>query len=63
MGGVFTIGMLMQQRYNLCTTDAMQAKVTIPLHGFTPELLQGPNETFLPQQGVIYLIEAILNEK
>ncbi|WP_381426438.1 MBL fold metallo-hydrolase [Sporosarcina thermotolerans] len=42
--------------------DAMQAKVTIPLHGFTPELLQGPNQTFLPQTGVIYPISTLLKE-
>ena len=43
--------------------DAMQAKVTIPLHGFTPELLQGPNQTFLPETGVIYPITTLLKEK
>ncbi|WP_239431805.1 MBL fold metallo-hydrolase [Sporosarcina sp. ACRSL] len=43
--------------------DAMQAKVTIPLHGFTPELLQGPNETFLPETGVVYPIASLLKEK
>ncbi|MDW0115639.1 MBL fold metallo-hydrolase [Sporosarcina thermotolerans] len=43
--------------------DAMQAKVTIPLHGFTPELLQGPNQTFLPEKGEIYPISTLLGEK
>ena len=43
--------------------DAMQAKVTIPLHGFTPELLQGPHQTFLPQTGVIYPITTLLKEQ
>ena len=43
--------------------DAIQAKVTIPLHGFTPELLQGPKETFLPQIGVVYPITTLLNDK
>ena len=43
--------------------DAMQAKVTIPLHGFTPELLQGPHQTFLPQQGVVYPITTLLKEQ
>lgn len=44
-------------------TDAMQAKVTIPLHGFTPELLQGPNVTFLPETGIIYPISTLLEEE
>jgi ribonuclease J len=43
--------------------DAMQAKVTIPLHGFTPELLQGPNQTFLPEKGIIYPITTLLGER
>lgn len=41
--------------------DAMQAKVTIPLHGFTPELLQGPYKTFLPKMGIIYPVSAIID--
>ena len=43
--------------------DAMQAKVTIPLHGFTPELLQGPYKTFLPETGVIYPVSTLIEEK
>ncbi|MBS4201204.1 hypothetical protein KHA93_16320 [Bacillus sp. FJAT-49732] len=40
--------------------DAMQAKVTIPLHGFTPELLTGPYQTFLPEINKIYPISSLL---
>ncbi|SES40763.1 MBL fold metallo-hydrolase [Psychrobacillus sp. OK032] len=43
--------------------DAMQAKVTIPLHGFTPELLQGPYKTFLPETGTIYPVSELIEEK
>lgn len=43
--------------------DNMQAKVTIPLHGFTPELLQGPYKTFLPEIGTIYPVSSLLEEK
>ena len=43
--------------------DAMQANVTIPLHGFTPELLQGPFKTFLPETGVIYPVSTLVREK
>lgn len=43
--------------------DAMQAKVTIPLHGFTPELLQGPYKTFLPENGIIYSTTTLLDDK
>ncbi|MFF2754525.1 MBL fold metallo-hydrolase [Psychrobacillus sp. NPDC058041] len=39
--------------------DAMKAKVTIPLHGFTPELLKGPNQTFLPEKGVTYQLPTL----
>ncbi|MBS4196384.1 MBL fold metallo-hydrolase [Lederbergia citri] len=40
--------------------DALQAKVTIPLHGFTPELLKGPYQTFLPEKNKIYPISSLL---
>ncbi len=41
----------------------MQAKVTIPLHGFTPELLQGPDKTFLLKTGIIYPVSTLIDEK
>lgn len=42
--------------------DAIDAKVTIPLHGLSPELLRGPNRTFLPTLGVSYPISQLLRE-